>query len=102
MVTTNERGRVEVRCDGCLSAPISALGIRTWPTRTDAVAELVGPAHGWGWVDGRLRCAACARAAGCDIVGHDYGAWTETTDARLLDRTCRACGTHDRAPRYVA
>lgn len=102
MVTTNERGHVEVRCDGCLSAPVSALGIRTWPARAEAMTELVGPSHGWAWVDGRLRCAGCARKAGCEVTGHPYGPWRPSADAALMERVCRACGGHDRAPHYVA
>lgn len=102
MVTTNERGHVEVRCDGCLSAPASALGIRTWPARSDAIAELIGPAHGWAWVDGRLRCARCARAAACDVTSHSFGNWTPNDAGTLAERTCTVCNTQEHAPRYVA
>jgi hypothetical protein len=101
MVLRNGLGRVEIRCDGCLRAAATTAGIRSWDVPADARADLVGPQHGWSWVDGQLRCARCARVAACQVVGHTFGRWEAQADDGLAVRVCRACGLDEHAPAYV-
>jgi hypothetical protein len=101
MVSTNERGHVEVRCDRCLAAPVTPLGIRTWTSREAALADLLGPELAWELVDGRLRCATCARRVGCERTGHAYGRWAPVPGSQLASRVCRLCAAEDHAPGYV-
>ncbi len=101
MVTTTERGHVEVRCDRCLAAPVSPLGIRTWASLGAARADLHGAELGWEAVDGRLLCARCARVARCGSSGHAYAAWRPVPGSQLAARVCRECRHEDRAPGYV-
>ncbi|MBK8468775.1 MAG: hypothetical protein WAR57_01875 [Candidatus Phosphoribacter sp.] len=101
MVTTHMSGNVEVRCDRCLAAPITPLGIRTWSSRDGALLELLGPELSWTLVDGRLQCARCAREARCAESGHRYRAWSPVPGSQLAVRVCSACHHEDRAPGYV-
>ncbi len=101
MVTSHSGGQVEFRCDGCLVSLTDASRLRTWPSRDAALDELV-LAHGWGWVDGRLRCARCLRAAACEITGHAYGSWSDVGPDQLRRRCCQVCSQTQQAPSYVA
>lgn len=101
MVTTTERGHVEVRCDRCLAAPVTALGIRTWASREAARADLLGPELAWESTAGRLLCARCAHESRCSTTGHAYRAWTPVPGSQLAQRVCRHCQHVDRAPGYV-
>jgi len=101
MVTTNERGHVEVRCDRCLAAPVTPLGLRTWASRQAALADLLGPELRWEVIDGRAHCAACARRIRCERTGHRFGPWTHVPGSQLARRTCQGCAHEDHAPGYV-